>query len=293
VVALSVLVAIVGLAPVASAQPGAAGAPVAFSLTGRSPVDPLSGGLAVVGAIIKALEAGVASHSTTKMPVAPTVPVPPTVPVAPIVPAAPAAPAVPAANLGLGSQGPGVLAFQQRLTALGYWLGTPDGSFGATTRQAVWALQKAAGIPVTGIEDTATEAALAARTLPTPHSTVGYVIEVNRSTGLLMFVNDGTVVNVLNASTGGGYVYYDHGVRGVAITPEGQFTTYRVIDGFDVAPLGVLYRPRFFVGGYAIHGDSYVPAQPVSHGCVRVSDAAINWIWATNNDPIGTSVWVY
>jgi lipoprotein-anchoring transpeptidase ErfK/SrfK len=47
------------------------------------------------------------------------------------------------------------------------------------------------------------------------------------------------------------------------------------------------------VGGIAIHGDSSVPAHPVSHGCVRVSNQAIDWIWATGSDPIGTPVWVY
>jgi lipoprotein-anchoring transpeptidase ErfK/SrfK len=31
----------------------------------------------------------------------------------------------------------------------------------------------------------------------------------------------------------------------------------------------------------------------VSHGCSRVSDEAINWIWANNLLPIGTDVWVY
>ena len=44
-----------------------------------------------------------------------------------------------------GATGAAVLALQQRLTALGYWLGTPDGKFGDSTEQAVWALQKAAG----------------------------------------------------------------------------------------------------------------------------------------------------
>ena len=55
----------------------------------------------------------------------------------------------------------------------------------------------------------------------------------------------------------------------------------------------MLWRPKFFVGGIAIHGDSYVPAHPVSHGCVRVTNQAIDWIWATGSDPIGTPVWVY
>ncbi len=203
---------------------------------------------------------------------------------------------VPAITTGIprpGSRGPAVLAMEQSLTALGYWLGTPSSYFSSTTEQAVWALQKASGLPRTGEDDAATAAALAAGTLPTPQSTSGYVIEVNLKTDLVMFVNNGKVVNVLNTSTGGGYVFYDQGVRNVAITPQGHFTTYRVINGNHMSSLGLLFRPRYFVGGFAIHGDSYVPARPVSHGCVRVSDAAIDWIWATNNDPIGTAVWVY
>jgi lipoprotein-anchoring transpeptidase ErfK/SrfK len=36
-----------------------------------------------------------------------------------------------------------------------------------------------------------------------------------------------------------------------------------------------------------------VPPFPVSHGCVRVSDEAIDWIWANDIMPIGTEVWVF
>ena len=88
-------------------------------------------------------------------------------------------------------------------------------------------------------------------------------------------------------------MFYENGRREVAITPKGHFTTYRVIDGPHRSPLGLLYRPRYFFEGVAIHGDSSVPSHPVSHGCVRVSNAAINWIWATNLDPIGRKVWTY
>ncbi len=35
------------------------------------------------------------------------------------------------------------------------------------------------------------------------------------------------------------------------------------------------------------------PQFRVSHGCVRVSDEAIDWIWADNMIPLGTEVWVY
>ena len=42
-----------------------------------------------------------------------------------------------------GDTGKKVLELQQRLTALGYWLGVPDGRYGFLTQQAVVALQKA------------------------------------------------------------------------------------------------------------------------------------------------------
>jgi peptidoglycan hydrolase-like protein with peptidoglycan-binding domain len=186
-----------------------------------------------------------------------------------------------------------VVQLQQRLSSLGYWLGPLDGQFGGTTQQAVWAIQKAAGIPRTGILDPATTAALAAGTVPKPKSNSGHTIEVDLSRQLVLIVTNGHLDAALNTSTGGGYVYYDQGTRQVATTPTGQFTTFSEVDGTRVSSLGVLWRPKFFVGGIAIHGDTDVPPRPVSHGCVRVSNAAIDWIWASNADPIGTAVWVY
>lgn len=186
-----------------------------------------------------------------------------------------------------------MLALQQRLTSLGYWLGTPDGSFGDSTEQAVYALQKAAGITTDGIVGPVTAAALARGVVPQPQSTSGYVIEVDLQDDLLMFVNNGKLEYVLNTSTGGGYTYTDDGVTAVADTPTGHFEIYREVDGMVTDSLGQLWMPKFFYEGFAIHGDSYVPPVPVSHGCVRVSDEAIEWIWADNLAPIGTSVWVY
>ena len=68
---------------------------------------------------------------------------------------------------------------------------------------------------------------------------------------------------------------------------------YRQIDGLRVSTLGQLWRPKYFSGGFAVHGDSYVPPEPVSHGCVRVSDEAIDWIWSSGQMPLGTPVWLY
>ena len=196
-------------------------------------------------------------------------------------------------NLGPGSSGPAVLALQRQLTSLGYWLGTPDETFSQNTEQAVYALQKAAHLTRDGIVGPLTEAALAQGVLPHPRSTTGYVIEVDLQNDLLLFVTNGKLDAVLNTSTGGGYTYTDDGVTAVADTPTRLFHIYRQEDGMVTDSLGQLWRPKFFDDGFAIHGDSSVPPQPVSHGCVRVSDDAIDWIWAANLAPIGTTVWVY
>ncbi len=196
-------------------------------------------------------------------------------------------------TVGPGASGAAVAMLQQHLSALGYWVDTTGGSFDDSTEQAVWALQKTAGLQRDGVVGPSTWAALDAGVVPQPRSTSGYVIEVNLAIDVVMVVNNGHLLYTLNTSTGGGYTYSSGGSTSVAITPSGMWHTFRVVDGTDVSSLGVLWRPRYFTGGYAIHGDTAVPPYPVSHGCVRVSNEAIDWIWANNLDPIGTTVWVY
>jgi len=78
-----------------------------------------------------------------------------------------------------------------------------------------------------------------------------------------------------------------------ADTPPGQWHVGRVYDGVDVGALGALYRPRYFhPDGIAVHGHHDVAAYPASHGCVRVSDAAMDWIWSEDIMPIGSLVQV-
>ncbi|HXY43709.1 MAG TPA: L,D-transpeptidase family protein, partial [Acidimicrobiales bacterium] len=202
-------------------------------------------------------------------------------------------PPPPVRLLGPGDTGLAVLQLQQRLSALGYWLGVPDGVFGDSTEQAVYALQKAAGIVRDGIVGPVTEAALARGVVPQPRPARGHVVEIDLQRDLLMIVNNGKLYAVLNTSTGGGYTYVDDGVTAVANTPVGVFRIYREVDGLVIDSLGELWRPKYFDDGFAIHGDSYVPPEPVSHGCVRVSNEAIDWIWAENLLPIGTEVWIY
>ena len=198
-----------------------------------------------------------------------------------------------AETLGPGASGPAVLTLQARLGALGYWAGTPTAVFDDGTEQAVYALQKAAGLPRDGSVGTTTWVALAKGVVPRPRSHSGHLIEVDLERDLVMFVTNGKLDTVLNTSTGGGYSYWSEGRQSVAITPTGLFVISRQVDGVVTAPLGQLVRPKYFEGGFAIHGDSSVPPTPASHGCVRVSNEAIDWIWDRNLAPIGTPVWIY
>lgn len=195
--------------------------------------------------------------------------------------------------LSYGDRGSAVTALQRRLTALGYWTGPADGYFGDATRQALYALEKVAGIARTGTLDPATRQALARGEQVRARPAAGNLVEVDLEQDLVLIIRHGHLAWVLNTSTGGGYTYTSQGVTSVAITPKGVYHVYGQIDGVDVAPLGTLWRPKFFTDGDAIHGDSYVPPYPVSHGCVRVSIEAINWIWANNFIPLGSKVWVY
>ena len=71
---------------------------------------------------------------------------------------------------------------------------------------------------------------------------------------------------------------------------RGRYTVYRAVDGPVTNSLGQLWRPRFFHRGIAVHGSQNIPPWPDSHGCARLSNAAINMIWASDLMPIGSRV---
>ncbi|MGO9873006.1 MAG: L,D-transpeptidase family protein [Acidimicrobiia bacterium] len=196
--------------------------------------------------------------------------------------------------IGLGATGAAVVGIQQRLLSLGYWLPGVNGVFDADTQQAVWAFQKYENLPRTGVVDEATHNEMHHAVRPVPRSTTGYVIEVDKTRQVLIIANSGHAQWVFNVSTGSDIPYTLDGVGYSAHTPEGFFNIIRAVDGYDPGPLGDLYRPRYFTNtGDAVHGYPDVPPYPASHGCVRVSNAAIDFIWAANLMPIGTTVWVY
>lgn len=192
------------------------------------------------------------------------------------------------ANLSKGARGPEVLALQQRLSGLGYWLGTPDASFGENTRQAVMALQGAANLQRDGVVGPATRAALNRGAVPTVQNRVGHVVEIDRGAGTITVADDGRIAAVFHTSTGTYQQYRSpSGKLELADTPAGTFHVYRTVDGVRNAELGRLYRPRYFdpSQGIAVHGAASVPAYPASHGCARVTNAAMDAIWARNLMP--------
>jgi lipoprotein-anchoring transpeptidase ErfK/SrfK len=198
-------------------------------------------------------------------------------------------------DLARGDSGPAVRDLQQRLVDLGYWLPGVDGQFGLLTQQAVTAFQKVHGLPRDGSVGSATRQALNAETgRPAARNGSGHHVEVDKARQVL-FIVDGTRVSwIFNTSTGTEKPYTYGGQQYIAHTPSGTFTIDRQIDGYRESRLGTLYRPKYFTSdGVAVHGAASVPPFPASHGCVRVTNPAMDWIWGTNAMPLGTRVIVY
>jgi lipoprotein-anchoring transpeptidase ErfK/SrfK len=107
-------------------------------------------------------------------------------------------------------------------------------------------------------------------------------LEVNKPRQVLYVVRGGRVALIVPVSTAG--------LPG-KFTPVGRFSIYRKVVGFDPSPLGTLYDPMYFTGGYAIHGNPSVPPFPASHGCVRVPMWIAPSLYETN--PYGETVYVY
>jgi lipoprotein-anchoring transpeptidase ErfK/SrfK len=198
------------------------------------------------------------------------------------------------AQMGPGASGPAVSALQLRLVALGYWLPGINGVFDDLTQQAVYAFQKWHGLPRTGRVDGPTQLTFRVAQRPVPRSTAGYVIEIDKPRQVMLVNANGYARWIFNISSGSDIPYSEPGGSGNAHTPTGLFTLIRQVNGPDHGPLGTLYRPKYFTWqGHAIHGYTSVPPYPASHGCVRVSNTAMNWLWDSNTLPLGTAVWVY
>ena len=170
-----------------------------------------------------------------------------------------------------GMSGRDVRRLQERLAQLAYYPGASDGRYGADTEEAIWAFEEVQNMPASGTVTVKVKRALVNPRYPTPLVPRGGALRVEVSLGrhVLYVYHSNKIVLISHISSGGGYYYCDSGCS-YAMTPTGNFRTTWRVKGWHIAPLGELYNPVFFYGGYAIHGDTYVPVQPVSHGCVRI-----------------------
>ena len=159
---------------------------------------------------------------------------------------------------------------ERRLSDMGYWTGAVDGLFEPATRSALIAFQKWEGRPVTGrltldeLEAIRTSASPIARDPGYAH------VEVDLDRQVLLLVNDQGGVRVLPVSSGTGKPFVEEGEKSIAYTPRGRFLVYRKGVGWEKGPLGSVYYPNDISGGVAIHGSRNVPAEPASHGCIRI-----------------------
>jgi lipoprotein-anchoring transpeptidase ErfK/SrfK len=198
--------------------------------------------------------------------------------------------------------GPSARAAQLKLLELGFWLADPNGKFDDTTTQAVMAFQKYFDLRPTGNINAATAYLLERMMIPAAATTKeGTLAEVDKSRQLLFLIQDGITTYVMNTSTGDDRAYEEPDgntpgvmIKGTAVTPVGSFKIDRERpDGWWIGDLGQIYRPKYFIGGVAIHGSMSVPAYPASHGCVRVTVKAMDFIWDNDILPRGTEVLVY
>ncbi|HEX7166450.1 MAG TPA: L,D-transpeptidase family protein [Acidimicrobiales bacterium] len=199
------------------------------------------------------------------------------------------------ATLEVRDTGRHVRRLQEMLRDRRYWVGSVDGIYGDLTTQAVYAFEKVNGLPVDGTADPEMRRRLASSSPPRPISASGEHAEIDKHRQVLFVVGgDGTVDWAFNTSTGTEEPYTYEGETYLADTPPGDWEIYREVDGARESNLGRLYRPKYFhTDGIAVHGYSFVPPYPASHGCVRVTNAAMDYLWANNLLPIGMDVLVH
>ena len=203
--------------------------------------------------------------------------------------------AAPKQTIREGDTGSAVVALQKRLNSLRYYPGPDNGKFENDTIEAVWAFQEVQGLSVDGVVGPKTWAALEHPKSPTPHNPkVATRVEVNLKMRVLVLYHNHSIELISHVSSGGGYYFCDPGGGcGYAVTPTGTYHTTDYMAGWVTVPLGEMYNPVFFIGReYAIHGDTDVPENPVSHGCIRVPMDVANFFHNLIKTP-GTEVIVY
>ncbi len=175
-----------------------------------------------------------------------------------------------------------------------FWTGSNYSLSNDANRQAIIAFQKLTGLPRTGKLTDSTIARIARWRLPAAHDSMHrYHIEVDLNHQVLFVVDSlDAIAHILSISSGSGKAF-DFPGKGTefARTPRGRFTVFYKVTGWKKSPLGLMFDPMYFRGGFAVHGSQSVPSTPVSHGCIRIPMFAAAEMF--RESPIGTPVIVF
>jgi hypothetical protein len=158
---------------------------------------------------------------------------------------------------------------ERLLSDLGYWTGPVDGVLDPASRSALIAFQKWEGRPTTGRVTLDELEALRSSAMPAARDGSYEHVEIDIDRQVLLIVNDKGSVRVLPVSTGTDKPFVWDGETSIAYTPRGRFVVYDKTMGWEDNLPG-MYYPNYISGGIAIHGSHSVPAQPASHGCIRI-----------------------
>jgi lipoprotein-anchoring transpeptidase ErfK/SrfK len=198
----------------------------------------------------------------------------PAVPPAAAAPAAPLAAASAAAEriLRPGARGEDVASVQSTLKHLRYFTGEVNSLYAEDLVPAVWGFQKDHGIRPSSAVGPETRRALKHPSQPAPLVRGGAPnrVEVSLGRQMMSVYRGGRIALRTHISSGSGKYYCAAGRCRHATTPTGDFRVFRRVNGWDRAPLGNLYKPLYFLGGFALHGSIDVPLKPSSHGCIRL-----------------------
>jgi peptidoglycan hydrolase-like protein with peptidoglycan-binding domain len=217
--------------------------------------------------------------TTTYVPPSTTAPAPATTVTTAARVTAPAVPGAPPPGLGVGARGAEVAALETRLHQLLYDVGKVDDVYDQNTAYAVMAFQKVHGMARTGRATDDVVTAVATATQPPPLVPNGGEnrVEVDIPRQVLFLYRNNTLQRIVTISSGNNQRFCSQGWCRRAVTPGGSYGFYRQGRGWETGPLGSLYNPVYFNGGIAVHGSRSVPAQPASHGCIRIPMVSAEW----------------
>ncbi|HUG74351.1 MAG TPA: L,D-transpeptidase family protein [Acidimicrobiia bacterium] len=187
-------------------------------------------------------------------------------------------------HLATGAEGPDVARLQEALAEAGFFNQDVDGVYDERTASAVVAFHKYLRVKRTD-EFSAIDwhllNNLPTAGLPARPGATEYV-EVDLSRQLLFVVRDGEIAGILPVSTGGDHTYWSvrNGRSARASTPRGDFALRWRQTGWvcDRTTGWCVYKYWAFSDFYGLHGYRSVPAEPASHGCVRLTVWDADWI---------------